>query len=75
MKRELWTWAMLGGLLASTWLNVELMVKLETVPAPATTPAATPEGTTPPIPLPEHVVTSLGLSREQCLMIEGCSRN
>ena len=71
MRRELWTWALLGGLLASTWLNVELMVKLEALPAPTMTPAAA----TPPIQLPEHVVTSLGLSREQCLMIEGCSRN
>ncbi len=70
MKRELWTWALLGGLLASTWLNVEMMAQLEALRAPAevTTPIA------PAAALPSHVVTSLGLSREQCQMIEGCSR-
>lgn len=72
MKREIWTWALLGGLLASTYLNIQLMCQVEALNAPPASmmaPIATPLAE----PLPDHVVDKLGLTKAQCVMITDCS--
>jgi Spy/CpxP family protein refolding chaperone len=76
-------WALGGALFASAWFNVVLLQRVDAIEtrlggAPSATPTTAP--TTAPAPtagcraaVPVHIAERLGLTDEQCRVIEGCS--
>ena len=77
--RDLIPWVLAGSLAASTFANFYLLDridKLDKLDAGAQTEASKQTRgitTTRPVVLPIRIVTRLGLTKQQCEMIEGCT--